>query len=200
MTVEIFPRPKPTTQLKAAEQEVQAVVIPNSNGVGTCVRHRAKNGMFQKKPKPPSAAAVRQAVASKLTTPDETGVSPYEKSIDAMIVLSQSTNEKESSSAVKAFEALGKASGFADKPEERQQFVSIVITMPDLPNMGEIQPREKLIPSFIDAEVLHTNVPQLSASEMQPQEKPKAPKEKPEPVLCECATQSPRYCPKHRPY
>jgi hypothetical protein len=97
------------------EQEVEPVVVPNSLSSGTRIVHRGRGGMFQKKPKPPSAERVRQAVAAKLTEPDETGVSPYEKSIDAMIVLSQSTNEKESSSAVKAIEFLSKAAGFSEQ-------------------------------------------------------------------------------------
>jgi hypothetical protein len=142
------------------EIEAEAVVVPNSLSSGTRMVHRGRGGMFAKKPKPPSAERVRQAVASKLTTPDESGVSPYEKTIDAMLDLAQNPTEKTASASVKAAEFLSKSAGFSDRPEEKVPFVNIILTAPDLVCQGELVPpeaRPKLIPSFIDAELVSQN-------------------------------------------
>jgi hypothetical protein len=69
----------------------------------------------------------------------------------AMIELAANPNEKTASASVKAYEALHKASGFAEQQPEYQRNLTVVIAMPNLPCQGElveVQNRPPLRPNF----------------------------------------------------
>jgi hypothetical protein len=143
-----------------AQEEVQPVVVPNSNGTGDRLVHRSKRGMFAKRPAPPSAERVRSAVAHKLTEPNSDGVSEYERVIDSMLDLAKHPTDKTASASCKAAEFLSKSAGFSDRPEEKMPFINIILSMPELPMGGEWlapQDRPRMLPSFIDSEIISTN-------------------------------------------
>jgi hypothetical protein len=213
MAVEIFSRPKPTQQgptkkpaIKPAEEKgptTALVVKPKDASTGKFVKRTKTHAPTGRE----FTEYLREYVQGRLEVSDETGKltkdskKRMERILDNQIFIASDSTVEARSASVKAAQLIlercyGRAP-MADEDRasmERAAVKIIIVTSPDLPNMGEIQPREKLIPSFIDAEVLHTNEPQLSAVEMQPEEKPKAPKAKPEPVLCSCQVDSRKYC------
>lgn len=143
-----------------------------------------------------------------------------ERILDNQLFIASDSTVEARSASVKAAQLLMERSyGRTQESDEsredlqRQQVKTIFITVPQLPCQGELKPAEELRPHFdgaqpfIEGEVLYTN-PQLSAAEMQPkvevkkpEAKPKFPKaeEGPNPG-CRCDTESPMYCPVHRPY
>jgi hypothetical protein len=156
---------------------------------------------------------IREYLQGRLEVSDETGKltkdskKRMERILDNQVFIASDATVEARSASVKAAQLLmerayGRASASDEDRAsmERAAVRIVIVTPPDLPNMGEMQPREKITPNFadapfVDAELIQQN-PRLTAEQMNPDKELK----KPEPVLCECATQSPRYCPRHRPY
>ena len=166
--------------MDAKAEDINQEIVANPGRKSTRISFRSASGMFQKKPKAPSALEVQQSTAYKLTrvTPDKPK-SDYELMVEAMTQLAQNPDEKTASAAVKAFEALHKAAGFAEKQAEKQQSITVVIAMPALPNEGELVPvekREPLRPHFISAgeqKYLEAEIVQQNPAPARVPEKPK---------------------------
>jgi hypothetical protein len=155
------------TQLSLPEKaadEAKATAIKNSwNGNTTRIVYR-KGGLFARKPQPPSPKQVRQALASKLTTPlDQNGRTHLEEAFDAQLAIAKRTDvENIGTSATKAYEAVLKSAGLLEKAENTPQPLTIIFQRMELLNPEVVDgdaPRPVLKPSFIDAEVVSTNEP-----------------------------------------
>jgi hypothetical protein len=136
------------------EQDIKQEVVPNPYGAGTRLAHRAKTGLFVKRPKPQSPEQVRKALAQRLTLPlDETGRTHLEEVYAAQLEIAKRTDvENCGTSPTKAAEFCLKSAGMLEHAEHIPTFTSITFTLPALPMSGEIenQPREELRPHFPD--------------------------------------------------
>jgi hypothetical protein len=140
-------------------KESKAVTVANPGGVSTRQTFRSPSGMFQRKPHAPSPAEVQAQTAAKLTqVSPEKPKSDYELMVEAMTQLAQNPTEKTASAAVKAFEALTKAAGFAEKAAEHKQDLIVILANPNLTNSGEyVAPEQRdigLRPNFDKADPL----------------------------------------------
>jgi hypothetical protein len=150
-------------------EEPKAEIVANPNGAGTRLAHRAKTGLFAKRPKPQSPEQVRKALAQKLTAPlDESGRTHLEDIYDAQLEIAKDTNIDRGTASVKAAEFCLKSAGMMEREKAQPAFTSIVFNLPPLPMMGEIenQPHEELRPHFPSGE------PQLLGGEVISQNDP----------------------------
>jgi hypothetical protein len=160
------------TQPQTEAQEPKAEVVKASASDKNKLVHRAKSGMFARKPKSPSAEKVMQAVAAKITAPlDETGRTHYEELLDAQLEIAKDTSIDRGTAATKAAEFVSKAAGFFSKPEDHKPSFTVILNdFREAQNGGALEDREKakpLKPSFADTpylvgEVLSTNEPSKS--------------------------------------
>lgn len=173
-------------------------------------------GRFQKKPKMTLAQKSAQTLHRVLQKKNEAGVTLEERVAEHLLETSLTVGAKDLMGGAKVLETVLSRVHGRVKPSQEEMDKDVVathisaiyITVPNLPNQGELKPAEELRPHFdgaqpfLEGEVLYTN-PQLSAAELQPEvkpSKPKAPKEKPEPVPsvpCTCSTDSEQYCRAH---
>lgn len=175
---------KTQAQAQKPPESSALVVIPTKEG-GTREMIRAGNGQFQKKPKPllPTIEFTR-AERKALAKIRENGLSEYMEMFMSMLRLAQyepapgeKADPKMMMAKVKAAEwvrlsALGKpASSEQDLDRITNQPVkTVIVVSPQLmhPEVQQEKPHAeaKTKPSFIDAEVVETNIPperQLSA-------------------------------------
>jgi hypothetical protein len=164
----------------AKTEELKQEIVANPGKTSSRTAYRAQSGMFQKAPRAPNALEVQRATAALLTavTPAQPE-SAWERMTKAMIELAANPNEKTASASVKAYEALHKASGFAEQQPEYQRNLTVVIAMPNLPCQGElveVQNRPPLRPTFPAGEPQYLEgeiVQQNPAPAQVPLEKPK---------------------------
>jgi hypothetical protein len=179
------------------------------------------SGKFTKKPKMTLAQKSAHTLHRVLQKKDESGKTLEERVATHLLETSLTVGAKDLMGGAKALETvLARVHGRVKPSQEEMDkdvvsthISAIYITVPNLPNQGELKPAEELKPHFdnmpyIDAEVVHTN-PQLTAEQLRPEVKEKpttiqaitkawsGAEEGPSPG-CRCVEDSPAYCPVHR--
>ena len=158
-----------------------ALTIAAGNGKFKTVLKDGKSGKFVKKPRAmpetrEMTRMMREFLNKKITADDEGNIVKADKTVAEQILLNmlriavnQNPDPKWGQNAIAATEWLHRRAHGKDAPGdaelgalERSGVKFVYVTAPNLPNQGELKPREPVKPSFeeapyIDAEVIEQN-------------------------------------------